>query len=272
MQTETQPVPKVAEPHIPPVGHHANPHPSHGETIHLPANTAWPVVLAFGFTLLVAGVLTHYVIGILGGVLMLAGCYGWFKEVLPHEAHVDIPVTVREVSVTSTRSSIARIGPSGDGNRSQLPVTTFPVLTGLKGGLAGGVAMVIPAELYGLIVYHSLWYPINLLGGAGVAHWRNPSIAEISAFHAEPFLFAVIIHITSCVLIGLLYGATLPMLPRHPMVLGGILARCCGRVCSMPPCTPLTRSLPTTSSGAGSRFRKWSSVSSPATSSPSLTT
>jgi hypothetical protein len=223
MQTETHPVHEVVEGHSSTVEHAAH-GDTHGATIHLPAGTAWPIVLAFGFTLLVSGVLTHYVIGILGGVLMVAGCYGWFKEVLPHEAHVDIPVTIQEVAVTSTRRSIARIGPSGDGNRQNLPVTTFPVLTGLKGGIAGGIAMVIPAEIYGLIAQHSLWYPINLLGGAGVAHWRNPSIAEISAFHAESFFIAVVIHVASCVLIGLLYGATLPMMPKHPIVLGGILA------------------------------------------------
>ena len=219
MLTETQ-----SAPHAPIAHHDAHHGDTHSGTIHLPAGTAWPIVLAFGFTLLVGGVLTHYVISILGGVLMVAGCYGWFLEVLPHEAHVDIPVDTREIAIASSRRSIARIGPDGDTNREHLPLTTFPVLTGLKGGLAGGVAMVIPAELYGLIAQHSLWYPINLLGGAGVAHWRNPSIAEIAAFHLVPFLLAVVIHVSSCVLIGLLYGAMLPMLPRHPMILGGIVA------------------------------------------------
>jgi hypothetical protein len=31
-------------------------------------------------------------------------------------------------------------------------------------------------------------------------------------------------HITMCLLVGLLYGAMLPMLPRSPVVLGGIIA------------------------------------------------
>ena len=49
------------------------------------------------------------------------------------------------------------------------------VMAGVKGGIAGGAAMIVPAILYGLIAYHSIWYPVNLLGGAGVAGWSHPS-------------------------------------------------------------------------------------------------
>ncbi|HEY0786162.1 MAG TPA: hypothetical protein VGD62_09855 [Acidobacteriaceae bacterium] len=196
---------------------------AHGSSVHLPSPTAWPIVLAFGFTLLVAGVLTHYGIGILGGVLTIAGCVGWFREVLPHEAHVDIPVEVQEIVVVRSRKVVSRISVD-EANRAHLPLQTFPVLSGLKGGLAGGIAMIFPALAYGLIKEHSIWYPINLLGGAGVAEWRNPSDAAIAAFHPTAFAIAVVIHIVSCSLIGLLYGATLPILPRHPILLGGILA------------------------------------------------
>jgi hypothetical protein len=195
----------------------------HGDSIHLPKPTAWPIVLAFGFTLLVAGVLTHYVISILGGILLVTACVGWFREVLPHEAHVDIPVEVQEIAVLSSRKTVSRISVEAE-HRAHLPIETFPVLSGLKGGLAGGVAMIFPALAYGLIVQHSIWYPINLLGGAGVAGWTNPSLADIDKFHPLAFLIAIIIHVVSCSLIGLLYGAALPMLPRHPIFLGGVLA------------------------------------------------
>jgi FtsH-binding integral membrane protein len=101
---------------------------------------------------------------------------------------------------------------------------TYPVLAGIKGGIGGGIAMVIPALIYGLISEHSIWYPINLLGGAGVANWRNPTTADIAAFHWQGLLVASVIHITSCLLVGLLYGAMLPMMPRRPIVLGGVVA------------------------------------------------
>jgi hypothetical protein len=84
--------------------------------------------------------------------------------------------------------------------------------------------MIVPAILYGLIRYHSIWYAVNLLGGAGVAGWSNPTTAEIMHFRLSALIAATIIHAAGSLLIGLLYGAMLPMLPRHPMLLGGILA------------------------------------------------
>src|SRR5580658_8752254 len=57
----------------------------HGDTIHLPAPTAWPIVLALGITLVMAGVVTNGGISILGGVLAVTACVGWFRQVLPHE-------------------------------------------------------------------------------------------------------------------------------------------------------------------------------------------
>jgi len=196
---------------------------SHTETIHLPAPTAWPFVLAFGATLLFAGLVTSMWLSALGAILMVSGAVGWFRQVLPHEAHEDIPVVVEDVAIATTRRQVEKIViPEGD--RAQLPVETYPILAGIKGGLAGGVAMIPPALLYGLIAEHSIWYPINLLGGAGVANWRNPSTADIAKFHWEGLFVASAIHWTTCVLVGLLYGAMLPMLPRRPVLLGGVIA------------------------------------------------
>jgi len=197
--------------------------PAAGAIIRLPAPTAWPIVLAFGCTLGVAGLVTSTGISILGGVLMLAGCIGWFRQVLPHEQHEDVPVLDLPVVIASSRSLVARIRLSPE-HRARLPLETYPVTSGIKGGIAGGVAMIFPAMLYGLIAQHSIWYPVNLLGGAGVANWRNPSTADIAAFHWQGLLVAIVIHSVTCVLVGLLYGAMLPMLPRRPIVLGGILA------------------------------------------------
>ena len=155
---------------------------THAETIHLPAPTAWPLVMAFGVTLGFAGLVTNPVISILGGVLTIAGAVGWFRQVLPHEAHEDVPVIVETVTIQTSRAQVERLVVSED-NRAHLPLETYPILSGIKGGLAGSVAMIPPALLYGLITQHSIWYPINLLGGAGVANWRNPSTADIAAFH-----------------------------------------------------------------------------------------
>ena len=199
-------------------------HPgAHTETIHLPAPTAWPIIMAFGVMLGFAGMVTNLGITFLGVALALAGAIGWFRQVLPHEAHEDVPVVVEHITITTTRPHVDRVIVPED-NRAHLPLETYPIISGIKGGIAGGIAMIPPAILYGLIAEHSIWYPVNLLGGAGVANWRNPSTADIAAFHWQGLMIASGIHAITCLLVGLLYGAMLPMLPRRPVVLGGILA------------------------------------------------
>ncbi len=194
-----------------------------GATIHLPAPTAWPIVLAFGCIMAAAGMVTTTGVSILGGVLMLAGCIGWFRQVLPHEQHEEVPVVHRPVEIVSTRPLVERIRLHPE-HRAHLPIETYPVVSGIRGGIAGGFAMIVPALIYGLIAQHSIWYPVNLLGGAGVANWRNPTTAQIAAFHWQWLLIAIAIHATTCLLVGLIYGAMLPMFPRHPVLFGGILA------------------------------------------------
>ena len=43
------------------------------------------------------------------------------------------------------------------------------------------------------------------------------------------FLFALAMHLTMCLLVGLLYGAMLPLLPRRPSFWAESLARSSGR-------------------------------------------
>src|SRR5215471_12764639 len=68
--------------------------------IEVPAPTAWPFVLAFGCTLLFAGLVTNISVTVLGAVLSLAGCIGWFREVFPHEHEVTVPVVAEDVRIT----------------------------------------------------------------------------------------------------------------------------------------------------------------------------
>jgi hypothetical protein len=192
--------------------------------IELPMPTAWPLVLAFGFTLLFAGLLTNVSVTVLGVVLTLAGSVGWFREVLPHEHEERVPVLREDISITTSRSHVERFPLAEEQVRAWLPVETYPVLAGLRGGLAGSVAMAVIACAYGLISVGSIWYPINLLAGVVYAPSELPSQAQLNSFHAGLFFIAVILHITGSVLVGLLYGAMLPMIARHPIVLGGLIA------------------------------------------------
>src|ERR1043166_7999804 len=77
--------------------------------IELPAATAWPIILAFGFTLLFAGLLTSVSVSILGLVLSVAGCIGWFREVFPHEHEQTIPVLLEDNPIITNRHVVERV-------------------------------------------------------------------------------------------------------------------------------------------------------------------
>src|SRR5215813_12937918 len=71
--------------------------------LEVPAPTAWPFVLAFGATLLFAGLVTYEPVSILGAVLAVAGCVGWFREVFPHGHEVPVRVIADEFRPTAER-------------------------------------------------------------------------------------------------------------------------------------------------------------------------
>jgi hypothetical protein len=193
-------------------------------TVNLPAPTAWPIVLAFGITLLFAGLLTSPSVSILGAILFVTGCVGWFRDVLPHERVETVEVKVGAAEVFTLRREVERLPIAPDLPRALLPLETYPVSAGIKGGLAGSVAMAVLACLYGLLKQGSIWYPINLLAATAYAQSLEFGTTSLHAFHFDSLLIAVILHLLTSVLVGLLYGAMLPMFPRRPIFLGGIVA------------------------------------------------
>src|SRR5262245_37496953 len=193
-------------------------------TIELPAPTAWPMVLATGVTLMFAGLLTSVSVSILGVVLAVAGCVGWFREVLPHPREVALTVVPDDLRVTTARRVVERLPITAEQVRAWLPVHTYPISAGLKGGLAGGVAMAALACAYGVLKVGSLWYPINLLASLVHAQAVKLGPAELPSFHADSFAIALALHGLGSILVGILYGAMLPMFPRRPILLGGLVA------------------------------------------------
>ena len=191
--------------------------------IDVPAPTAWPLVLAIGVTLMFAGLLTNISVAVLGVVLSLAGCAGWFGEVVPVEHDQEIPLVADDVAVRTERRVVDRLAIAPEQVRAWLPVHTYPISAGLKGGLAGSVAMAALACGYGLLKVGSLWYPINLLAAVVYAQSLKLGPAELTAFHLDSFLIATGLHAVGSTLVGLLYGAMLPMFPRRPILLGGLV-------------------------------------------------
>jgi hypothetical protein len=192
--------------------------------IQVPASTGWPLVAAFGFTLVFAGLLTHVMISILGAVTLCGGLAGWFRQVLPEEVHDAVAVEKEELVPTPLGRKVRHLQIGQSGHRARLPLKIYPYSAGILGGLVGGVAMAGLALLYGLIGHKSIWYPVNLLAAAGSARISAMSYNQLLHFDGVGLGLAIIIHTVGSALVGLLYGIALPMFPRRPILLGGFLA------------------------------------------------
>ena len=191
--------------------------------IEVPAPTAWPFILAFGFTLLFSGLVTSMSVTMFGAVLAVAGCVGWFREVFPREHELAVPVLPDEFRASTERRVVDRF-PIADQVRAWLPVHTYPVSAGLKGGLAGSVAMAVLACTYGILKVGSIWYPINLLAATVYAQSLKLDPSQLYTFHADSFAIAFGLHVLVSITVGWLYGAMLPMFARRPIILGGLIA------------------------------------------------
>src|SRR5882757_2819666 len=192
--------------------------------IEVPAPTAWPFILAFGATLLFAGLVTSMSVSVLGAALALAGCVGWFCAVFPHEQEEAVAVAPEDIRLITDRKVVDRLPVPGDQVRAWLPVRTYPISAGVKGGLAGSIAMAVLACAFGVLKAGSIWYPINLLAATVYSQSLLLSPAQLNSFHADSFAIAVILHGIGSIFVGLLYGAMLPMFSRRPIVLGGLIA------------------------------------------------
>lgn len=194
------------------------------ETVQVPATEGWPVVAAFGLSLLWAGLLTHWMVSMLGALCLIAGFGNWFREVLPRELHEAVTVFPEPVETEVPSREVRHLEPGEEGNRARLPLKIYPYAAGVRGGLAGGAAMFVLALLYGFVYHHSIWYPANLLAAAGSARIAAMSYEQLRAFSWLGVVLASIIHLTGSLLVGLLYGVALPMVPRRPILFGGVIA------------------------------------------------
>ena len=191
--------------------------------IEVPASTAWPLVLALGFTLICAGLLTSASVSALGVVLVVRASFGWFREVLPREHEVVVPVVPDQFVPVTVRRIVDRLPVALDQVRAWLPLRTHPISAGLKGGLAGGVSMAVLACAYGVLKAGSIWFPINLLAASLYAQSLKLGTEALNTFHADSFAIALGLHALISAAVGLLYGAMLPMFARRPILLGGLI-------------------------------------------------
>jgi hypothetical protein len=202
----------------------SNGSPQSPREIEVPAPTAWPFLLALGVALLFAGLVTSTSVSCLGALLSVAGSVGWFREVLPREHEEAVPIVPEDIRLTTGRRVVERLPVLPDQLRAWLPAHTYPISAGVKGGLAGSIAMAVLACAYGVLKAGSIWYPINLLAAVAYRESSRLGPAQLYSFHADAFAIAFVLHGVVSIFVGLLYGAMLPMFPRRPIVLGGLIA------------------------------------------------
>jgi membrane-associated protease RseP (regulator of RpoE activity) len=198
---------------------------SRGQNVEMPARSLWPVVLAFGIAVAFAGFVTHFAATLIGLAIGLIAAFGWWRDVVPSEKHEPSPVDParRPKPVLTEARTVIRLRVGEARHRVHIPEQIHPYSAGFKGGLVGGACMAILACLYGLVVQHSIWYPINLLAGVVLPSIGAETTEQLRAFDALAFGAAVVGHTVISLLMGLIYAVILPMFPKYAPLWAGIL-------------------------------------------------
>src|SRR5262249_7965144 len=107
------------------------------------------------------------------------------------------------------------------GYRLRLPVDMHPVSAGVKGGVIGGVGIADPALIFRVLSGRGIFLPVELLAGMG----SGRSGTGPTQLSFGPVVLVVVIHVSMCLVIGLLYGVLMPTLPDipRPIAWGGLL-------------------------------------------------
>src|SRR5258706_3011053 len=147
-------------------------------SILIPAPTTWPFIVALGFSLILAGLVTHAAVSVVGALILLRGSIGWWFDVLP--AQKEEMIAMSPASQVS-RSSLA-VDRLAAGHRAQIPVEVHPYWTGLLGGLAGAGAVAAVAMLFWLLFQGSVWYPLKLLAAGVIRTFAQAPIAPVLGF------------------------------------------------------------------------------------------
>src|SRR5947209_7339706 len=146
MASEPQAVPNPDDPH------------EHGHgTGEMPRPAAAPLVMSLGMALFAAGVAFGLAFFVTGVAVFVVGLGLWSGQLLPGRGHVHEPLAepaLRPREVTATTGTVAHLKEGMPGYRFRLPLEVHPVSAGVKGGVAGGLLMLLPALAWGVLSGH----------------------------------------------------------------------------------------------------------------------
>jgi hypothetical protein len=194
------------------------------ETVELPAPTVWPMVFGLAVTLVFAGLLSSAYVSLAGGLLLLVAAVGWWRQVLPVEAHEHLAVEPADMTVPKVVIPVEYLRAGVEKHRVRLGVKIRPFSAGFKGGVVGGIGMAGVAMIFGIISQGSIWYPINLLAAAAVPTLATASVEQLRQFSALGLILGIVIHALGSLLVGVLYAVMLPMFPRKAFWWAGVSA------------------------------------------------
>ena len=214
MATESQAMPQPDRPAVP-------------DSVETPRPTAAPLVLALGMALLAAGVALGIAFLVVGAAVVVAGLVTWILQLLPGRGHVHelLAEPAPPRIAVAAPGGVERLQPGMPGYRLRLPQDVHPISAGLKGGIVGGVLMLVPTFVWGLVSGHGIWYPVNLLAGIVLPSVGRMTIPELEQFHVILVVVALVVHVAMSVVIGIVFGVLLPTLPEvpRPIAWGGLL-------------------------------------------------
>src|SRR5262245_51624804 len=198
------------------------------DSVQMPRPTAAPLILALGLALVAAGVALGLAFFAVGAAVFVAGLSIWIGQLLPGRGHVHESLAEparRPRPVRGAPGGVERLEQGMAGYRLRLPQKVHPVSAGIKGGIAGGAAMTVPALLWGVFSGHGFLYPVNLLAGMVLPGVGSMDVSQLKQFNASLLAVALVIHVVMSVVIGLIFGVLLPTLPAvpRPIAWGGLL-------------------------------------------------
>lgn len=191
----------------------------------MPQPTLLPLLLAVGLLIIFAGFIFNIYVSYAGVAVTLLAGVGWWRKVIPSEAHEYVPLEVghRPSAVAVNPLAVNRLQAGAEQHRAHLPEEAHSYTSGAIGGLAGGVVMAILACLYGFIAQSSVWYPVNLLAGVVLPSLGNETLAQLRTFDGGAFAAALFGHFALSILVGVLYSVTIPIFPKRAPFWAGVL-------------------------------------------------